>query len=168
MLFFQYSLLLCIGAILKTKSTPKMIKPVSIWGRGKHDKHVMIHFSCYLCKTKVFSYKTYTLINFVSFDEYNKWGFFFFFHFVSGQFKERVYGRIHLSFRYISRWDHSSAARSPNVPNYMWSCRKRCAYISKYIYRQDRSENEKQIYHTVGICEMVLFYANWAFVRVIN
>ena len=119
-----------------------MIKPVSIWGRGKHDKHVMIHFSCYLCKTKVFSYKTYTLINFVSFDEYNKWVFFFFFHFVSGQFKERVYGRIHLSFRYISRWDHSSAARSPNVPNYMWSCRKRCAYISKYIYRQDRSENE--------------------------
>ena len=94
--------------------------------------------------------------------------FFLFFHFVSGQFKERVYGRIHLSFRYISRWDHSSAARSLNVPNYMWSCRKRCAYISKYIYRQDRSENEKQIYHTVGICEMVLFYANWSVVRVLN
>ena len=46
-LFFRYFLLLCIGAILKTKSTPEMSKLVCIRGRVKHDK-------CYLCKTKVY------------------------------------------------------------------------------------------------------------------
>jgi len=80
--------MLCIGAILKTKSTPAMSKPVCIRGSGIHDKNVMIRFSCYLCKTKVYSFKTYILIHFVSFDEYYQC--FFNFWFVFGHLRREI------------------------------------------------------------------------------